>query len=104
MLADVVLSGDAAADVLNPWRLPTAVIAYTDADPGRIAELGFVTADDRNVASLLVRAVPDRRFEGDAREIDGLRIAHPLHLAADLLTLGSDRAEHAERIICAALR
>lgn len=100
-LDDVVLSGDAAADVLNPWRFPTAVIAYTDADPDRIAELGFVTADDRNVASLLLRPVPDQRFVLDAREIDGLRIAHPLHLAADLLTLGTDRAEHARRIIAA---
>lgn len=100
-LGDAVISGDAAADVLSPWRLPTTAIAYTDAEPGRLTELGFVTADDRSVASLLVRAMPDGRFVRDARDVDELRVAHPLHLAADLLALGSDRAEHAERIIVA---
>jgi hypothetical protein len=100
-LDDVVLSGDAAADRLSPWRLPTTLIAYTDSEPERLAVLGFVVADDRAVATLLVRPMPDRRFARDVREVDGVRVAHSLHLAADLLTLGSDRAEAAERIIAA---
>ena len=61
-------------------------------------DLGFVRADSASTASVLVRPIPDDRFDRDSELREGTRIASLLHLVADLIDLGGDdRADAAER-------
>ena len=51
--ADLVLSGDTAADVINPWRIPTATIAYSAITNDQMEALGFVIAETRHIATII---------------------------------------------------
>jgi hypothetical protein len=94
----LIISGDVAADLIRPWRVPTVAIVYGEVDDAAMDDLGFVRADNASTASVLVRPIPDDRFDRDAELRDGMRVAPLLHLVADLIDLGGDdRADAAER-------
>lgn len=95
----VVVSGDYAADILSPWRFPDTTIIYSHLDTSDMETRGFVPADDRTVASIISRPVPDPRFTEDTQDVRSITVAHPLHVAADLLALSADRREQAERLV-----
>lgn len=96
---DALLSGDAAADIVRPWRLPTVTIVYTNHSPADMLRLGFVESNSVATANLLVRPIPDRRLADESVRVGDVRVVPPLHLAADLVVLGEDRRDHAERIL-----
>lgn len=62
--------------------------------------VGFVPAESKAVATVIVRTTDDARlFEGTAL-VDGLRLADPFQQASDLLDLGgSDRAAEAAAVL-----
>src|SRR5690606_8214982 len=82
---DMIISGDVAADLIRPWRVPTIAIVYGDVDDIAMDGLGFVRADGASTASVLVRPIPDDRFVRDAELREGRRVAPLLHLVADLI-------------------
>jgi hypothetical protein len=95
----LVVSGDAAADQLAPWRSPTHAVMYSPALVD-LRAAGFVPADGPADGSLLLVAVPS-----DTSLFAGEGLADPLQIAYDLRRLGgADRAEAAERVLGAALR
>ncbi len=95
---DLVVSGDVAADRIRPWRVPTVAIVYGAVDDATMDGLGFVRTDGASTASVLIRPVPDDRFDEDAERLGDMRIAPRLHLIADLFGLGGDdRADAAQR-------
>ncbi len=94
----LIISGDVAADLIRPWRVPTVAIVYGGVDDAAMDGLGFVRADSASTASVLVRPIPDDRFDRDAELCERTRIAPLLHLVADLIDLGGDdRSDAAER-------
>ena len=105
--ASIAFSADLAPDLLAPWRHPTVTIAYV-ADQLPAAEAGFVPADGRADASLILRWTDDRRLLSPAPpwvdEVDGHRITELCQQWWDLLDLGGeDRAEAADRLRSAIL-
>jgi len=95
---DLVVSGDVGADLIRPWRVPTTAIVYGDVGGDLMGDLGFVRADGEATASVLIRPVPDDRFEEDAEQLQAMRVAPRLHLVADLIGLGGDdRIDAAKR-------
>ena len=94
----LIVSGDVAADVVAPWKVPAIAIVYGDVAEATLDELVFVEADTPSTASVLVRPVPDAAFVRDAVARDAIVVAPYLHLVADLIGLGGgDRREAAER-------
>jgi len=94
-----VLSGDAGADTIAPWRSPTHAVVYSPALLD-LTSLGFVPADGVADGSLLVVAAPS-----DSSVFHAGRVADPLQIAYDLHRLGgADRAEAADRVIKFALQ
>lgn len=95
--ADVVISGDVAADRLVPWRVPTHTTAYTDEH--RLAACLDLTPargpDDANVEL----TVPSDQSILRIRQEDESTLAHPTQVILDLQRLGgADRQEAAEKI------
>ena len=87
------VSADLATDLTTPWRRPSTVIIWAS-DPVDLSVHGFVPAESRAVATVIVRTTDDTRlFEGTAI-VDGLPLAERFQQASDLLDLGgTDRAE-----------
>ncbi|HPB46242.1 MAG TPA: hypothetical protein PLP95_10350, partial [Microthrixaceae bacterium] len=100
-------SADLAPDLLAPWRHPTTTITYA-ADRLPVAEAGFVPAEGRADASLILRWSDDHRLLSPAPpwldEVDGFPVTDPCQQWWDLLDLGGeDRAEAADRLRSAIL-
>lgn len=100
--APIAFSADLAPDLLAPWRHPTVTIAYV-ANQLPAAEAGFVPAEGRADASLILRWTNDQRPLSPAPpwvdEVDGYPITDPCQQWCDLLDLGGeDRAEAADRL------
>jgi hypothetical protein len=102
-----VISGDAAADVLVPWRIPTDVIAYSArllTEPEMLAA-GFIAVDEARDANVILITHPaDTALLRQATERDGVAVAHPLHVAYDLRRLGGEDRNEAAGILVAQLR
>lgn len=102
-----VISGDTAADVLAPWRMPTELIAYsarplTDSE---MLEVGFVLVDEARDANVVLITHPaDNALLKQVIERDGVVIAHPLHVAYDLRRLGGEDRNEAAGVLLAQLR
>lgn len=91
--ADPVLGGELAADAIEPWRAPESTLVHARKIVPPPAS--FVPADAPGTASVTV--VVDHRptVRALARATDtpvgSLRVAHPLHIAGDLMDVaGSD--------------
>lgn len=100
--AAIAFSADLAPDLLAPWRHPTITIAYV-ADQLPATEAGFVPAEGRADASLILRWADDHRLLSPAPpwvdEVDSYPITDPCQQWWDLLDLGGeDRAEAADRL------
>ncbi|MEZ5322850.1 MAG: hypothetical protein R2698_12395 [Microthrixaceae bacterium] len=98
----IAFSADLGPDLLTPWRHPTVVIAYV-ADKLPVAEAGFVPAEGRADASIILRWADDHRLLSAIRswvdEVDGYPITDPCQQWWDLLELGGeDRSEAADRL------
>jgi len=98
----IAFSADLAPDLLAPWRHPTTTITYA-ADRLPVAEAGFVPAEGRADASLILRWSDDHRLLSPAPpwldEVDGFPVTDPCQQWWDLLDLGGeDRAEAADRL------
>lgn len=103
----IAFSADLAPDLLAPWRHPTIAIAYVD-DRLPAAEAGFVPAEGRADASLILRWTGDQGLLSPVPpwrdEIDGYPIVDPCQQWWDLLDLGGeDRVEAADRLHSAVL-
>jgi hypothetical protein len=102
-----VISGDAAADVLAPWRMPTELIAYS-AQPlteSEMLEAGFVVVDEaRDADVVLITGPVDTALLKQVIKHDGLLVAHPLHVAYDLRRLGGEDRNEAAGVLVAQLR
>ena len=100
--AAIAFSADLAPDLLAPWRHPTVMIAYGP-DHLPATEAGFVPAEGRADASVILRWTDDHRLLSPAPpwvdEVDGYPITDPCQQWWDLLDLGGeDRAEAADRL------
>lgn len=98
----VAWSADFSVDLVVPWRHPTLSVLYVD-DVLGLADAGFVPAEGRGDASLIVRKLVGRAFPGAvapwARFVDGVGVADPCQQWWDLLDLGGDdRVEAAGRV------
>lgn len=99
----VAVSADLAADLLAPWRHPTLTVVYADALLD-LADAGFVAAEGRADATVLVRHTADSTllapFEPWPRESGGLPLSDPVQQVWDLHDLGgADRIEAADRLV-----
>ncbi|KSZ55985.1 hypothetical protein Z045_25795 [Rhodococcus pyridinivorans KG-16] len=94
----VLVSGDAAADVYAPWRLPTRALLYTD----RFVDLsvaGFSPATEAE-HTLAVQVPADPTLWRTATISEPALLADPLITAGDVLrTGGADAAEAAEHVL-----
>ena len=94
----VLVSGDAAADVYAPWRLPTRAMLYTD----RFVDLsaaGFSPATEAE-HTLAVQVPADPTLWHTATMIEPALLADPLITAGDVLrTGGPDGAEAADHVL-----
>jgi hypothetical protein len=98
LAAQVVVSGDVAADAVLPWKVPVVAIVYGTVGDELMDQLRFVRSDSAAAATILVRPVPDDSFRRDAIVARGMNVAPHLHLVADLTGLsGDDRLEGARR-------
>lgn len=104
---EIAFSADLATDLIAPWRHPTITIAYV-ADPLPAVDAGFVPAEGRADASIILRWTDDRSLLSPAPpwadEVDGIPISDPSQQWWDLLDLdGEDRVEAADRLRSAIL-
>lgn len=89
----VAVSADLATDLTTPWRRPSTVIVWAAA-PLDLSSRGFVPAESRAAATVIVRTTDDTRLFAGVTIVDGLPLADRFQQASDLLDLGgSDRAE-----------
>ena len=98
----IAFSADLAPDLLAPWRHPTVAVVYV-AEPLILDHAGFVPAEGRGDASIIIRWTNDARLLSPAPPwpniVDGLPLADPCLQWRDLLDLGGqDRVEAAERL------
>ncbi len=102
----VVVSADAAPDLVAPWRSPTLTVIYTN----RVVSLdraGFVEATARGDASVILRQVADPSLLDPWTGVgqSPYPLAHPLQQVWDLNDLGGeDRREAADRLVRAVIR
>lgn len=98
------VSGDVAADLIAPWRVPSVGLVYTDpaVDP---AVAGLVPTEVTEAATLVQRipadwSVFDPHMAGRSLFGQPVDVAHPTQVVLDLLAAGGeDRAEAAERVL-----
>lgn len=98
-----VLGGQVAADALAPWRAPaTSVLHVRTISP---PPSGFVVADGPSSADVTVvvgrRATVPALASVTTTVVGELRVAHPLHIAADLADdarIDERVAEHRRRV------
>lgn len=99
----IAASADFAPDLLVPWRHPTLTIVYVTKRVS-LTESGFVRADGRADASLILRWTSDRSLVAPPRhlwptEVGGVPLTDPVQQWWDLLDLGGqDRVEGADRL------
>jgi hypothetical protein len=104
---DLAFSADLGPDLLVPWRHPTLTIVYSSAALA-IASAGFVPAEGRADATVIVRWTTDRTLLAPAgtwpHTAEGIPLADPTQQWWDLLDLGGeDRREAADRLRTAIL-
>lgn len=93
----VLVSGDAAADVYAPWRLPTRALLYTD----RFVDLAAADFSPATEAehTLAVQVPADPTLWRTAKISEPALLADPLITAGDVLrTDGPDAAEAADHV------
>jgi DNA-binding MarR family transcriptional regulator len=103
----LVISSDAAADVLAPWRLPTELIAYSAVSltESEMLEAGFVDVDEARDANVVLITRPaDTALIRQVAERDGVVLVHPLHVAYDLQRLGGEDRDEAAAVLLAQVR
>jgi DNA-binding MarR family transcriptional regulator len=98
----VAFSADLAPDLVAPWRHPTLTVVYTSSVLD-LGPAGFVPAEGRGDASLLVRVTTDGTllvpFDPWPRTVDELPITDPVQQVWDLHDLGGeDRREAGDRL------
>lgn len=99
----VAVSAYLGPDLLVPWRHPTLTIVYVTKRLS-LVDSGFVRAEGRADASLIVRWTSDRSLVTPPRdlwptEVDGVLLTDPVQQWWDLLDLGGqDRVEGADRL------
>lgn len=98
----VAVSADLAPDLLAAWRHPTLTVIYT-AEALDLTEVGFVQAEGRVDATVLVRHISDSSLlavcEPWPRAVDNIPMVDPVQQIWDLHDLGGeDRAEAADRL------
>lgn len=99
---DVAFSADLAPDLLVPWRHPKLAIVYASGALD-LQDAGFVPAEGRSDASVIVRSTTDRTLLAPAppwpRIVDDIPLTDPTQQWWDLLDLGGeDRVEAADRL------
>jgi hypothetical protein len=103
----LVISGDAAADVLAPWRMPTELIAYSTRrlTESEMLGAGFVDVDEARDANVVLITRPaDTALFTQVTERDGVVWAHPLHVAYDLRRLGGEDRNEAAGVLLTQIR
>jgi hypothetical protein len=98
----VAVSADLAPDLLAAWRHPSLTVIYAT-EALDLTSVGFVRADGRVDATVLVRHTSDSTqlaaFEPWPRTIDDVPLADPVQQIWDLHDLGGeDRLEAADRL------
>ncbi|MFZ1411666.1 MAG: helix-turn-helix domain-containing protein [Micropruina sp.] len=102
--ADPVVSGDAAADVLAPWRRPEYVTIYVKAGYP-LASAGFVPVGSTAEATLTLCAAKDRGiWLPQSWRVDGVPLADPLQVAYDMATSAAVDKDEAVAHLCQALQ
>lgn len=94
------VSGDPAADLLAPWRLPSLATVYADRGTP-LGKHGFVLVASEEEATLVVRSPADPGLWLPSEwAVGGLPLADPLQITYDIIN-GSepDRDEAAEELI-----
>ena len=99
---DVAFSADLGPDLLVPWRHPTLAVVYASGAL-ELSDAGFVPAEGRADASVIVRWTIDRTLFAPAspwpRVVDDIPLTDPTQQWWDLLDLGGeDRREAADRL------
>lgn len=99
---DVAFSADLGPDLLVPWRHPTLAVVYANGVLD-LSDAGFVRAEGRADASVIVRWTTDRTLLTPAppwpRFVDDIPLTDPTQQWWDLLDLGGeDRREAADRL------
>ncbi|MCL2788202.1 MAG: MarR family transcriptional regulator [Micrococcales bacterium] len=94
------VSGDVAADLLAPWRIPTLGVVYVRRGV-RLGEHGFVPVGSAEEATLAVCAPADPGvWLPTAWLLQGLSLADPLQILFDVRAGPEpDRAEAADRLV-----
>lgn len=102
-----VISGDAATDVLAPWRTPIEVIAYSARllPESAMLEAGFIAVDEaRDANVVLITHLADIALLRQVTDRDDVVLVHPLHVAYDLRRLGGEDRNEAASVLLAQLR
>ena len=99
---DVAFSADLGPDLLVPWRHPTLAVVYAS-EALDLSDAGFVPAEGRPDASVIVRWTTDRTllapFSPWPRIVDDIPLTDPTQQWWDLVDLGGeDRREAADRL------
>ena len=99
---DTAFSADLGPDLLVPWRHPTLAVVYARGALD-LSDAGFVPAEGRPDASVVVRWTSDRTLLAPAspwpRIVDDIPLTDPTQQWWDLLDLGGeDRREAADRL------
>ena len=99
---DVAFSADLGPDLLVPWRHPTLAVVYASGALD-LSDVGFVPAEGRPDASVIVRWTTDWTLLAPAppwpRIVDDIPLTDPTQQWWDLLDLGGeDRREAADRL------
>lgn len=108
--ADPVLSGDAAADLLAPWRRPSRAVLYSHAAES-LASAGFVPVVTAEDATLIVVAAADPgvwlprpwQVAGGSPEAK-FNVADPLQVLFDVVGSGATDADEAATRLRSQLR